>query len=125
MELGTPRRIGRSESSQLYRNARDHIESAKKRCKTSIPDRYQEDERHRDNLQSEGITKEKVKEWDRVVSGPTREHVPTEAEREHWNSTRYMKQTTAAEAGTVATTKHPDLPKAKEWHRNVQDRQYG
>ena len=33
----------------------------RRRGNTSILDRYQEDERYRDNLQSEGITKERVK----------------------------------------------------------------
>ena len=27
---------------------------------------------------------EKVSEWDRIASGPKREHVLAEAEREHW-----------------------------------------
>ena len=54
---------------------------------------------------------------DRIASRAKREHVSTEAERGLWKSTYYLKQTTASEADTVATTKHPDLPKAKEWHR--------
>ena len=32
------------------------------------------------NLQSEGITEEKVKGWDRIASGRKINHVPTEAE---------------------------------------------
>ena len=67
-------------------------------------------------FQSEGITEEKVKAWSRIASGPEREHVGTDAEREHWENT-YLKQTTAGGADTQATTKHPNLPDAKEWHR--------
>ena len=72
---GKPRgkTTGRSERYQLYRKERDLLKSAKKRSKTGILDRYQEDERYRHNLQSEGITKEKVEEWDRLASGPKRE----------------------------------------------------
>ena len=44
------------------------------------------------NLQSQGITKEKFKKWDRIASGPKRGHVPTGAEREHWKCTDYLKQ---------------------------------
>ena len=42
---------------------------------------------------------------------------PTEAQRELWKSTYYLNQTTAGGAGTVAPTKHPDMPETKEWHR--------
>ena len=42
---------------------------------------------------------------------------PTEAEREHWKSTYYLKQTTAGGADTVVTTKHLHLSKAKAKHR--------
>ena len=85
--------------------------------KTSILDRYLEDERHRVHLQSEGVTKEKVKEWDRIANKPTTKHVPTEAERERWKSTYHLRQTTAGGGDTVATNTHPDSPKAQEWHR--------
>ena len=76
---------------------------------TSIIDRYSEDERCRVHLQSE----EKVKEWDRIATLPKREHVPTDAAREHCQSTYSLKQTTAGGAGTVVPTKHPGLPKNK------------
>ena len=59
-----------SEVSQLYHEARDHLKRAKEKGKTCILDRYQENDRHRVHLQSEGSTKEKVIEWDRGASGP-------------------------------------------------------
>ena len=55
----------------------------RKRGNTSILARYLEDERYRVRLQSGGITKDEVKELGRIASGPKREHVLTEAEREH------------------------------------------
>ena len=71
---------------------------SRKRAKHIIFDRYLEDNQCRVHLQSEGITEEKVKEWNRIVSGPKREHALAEAEREHWKSTYYLKQTTAGGA---------------------------
>ena len=84
--------LGHSDSSQLYLRARDHLKSAKKRSNTSILDRCLEDERYRGQFQSEDITEEQVKEWDRIASGPTRENVATGAQREHWENTYYLKQ---------------------------------
>ena len=61
------------------------------------------------------VTDEKVKE---------RDHVATAAEREHWSTERtFSKQMTAVGADTIATTKHPDLQKAKEWYREHVRRQ--
>ena len=107
--------IGRSESYQLYHKARDHLKSAKKRAKTSILDRYLEDERYRLHLQSEDITEEKENKWDRIVNGPKREHVPTEAEREHWKSTYCLKQTTAGGAGNTSTQPQTSSSQWQDW----------
>ena len=84
-----PRRktFGRNEDSQLYDKARDHFYSAVKKQYKSIFDRYQEDERYRQNLQSQGKTEENVKERDRLTEGPKREHVATTAERDQWSNT--------------------------------------
>ena len=52
-----------------------------------------------------------------------REHVATAAEREHGSNTYYLKQPTAGGAGTNATSKHPDVQKEKDWHRENVRRQ--
>ena len=55
--------------------ARDHLKNARKKQPSTL-DGYPNDERYRVHLQSEGITGETLKEWDRIANGPKREHVP-------------------------------------------------
>ena len=55
--------------------------------------------------------------WDCLAKLPKREHVAAAAEHEHWSNTFFLKQTTAGGTGTIATTKHPVLQKAKDWRR--------
>ena len=75
----------------------------------NIFERYPKDDWCRQTLQSQGVTEEKAKEWDRLAEGPRREHVATTAERERSSKTYSSKQTTAGGAGSVATAKHPDF----------------
>ena len=110
--------MGRIEGFQLYHKARDHLKSGKENEKNPacLVDIWRTSD-YRVHLEPVGIIEEKVNEWDRIASGPKREHVPAEAECELWKSTYYLEQTTAGGADTVATTEHPDLPNAKDWHR--------
>ena len=55
--------------------------------------------------------------WDCLAKLPKREHVAAAAEHEHWSNTFFLKQTTAGGTGTIVTTKHPVLQKAKDWRR--------
>ena len=91
--------IGCSEDSQLYHNARDHYKSAmKKQQYTHILERYLTNDWYRQTLQSQGVTEDRVKEWDRLAEGPKREHVGTAAAREHWSNICHLKRTTAGGA---------------------------
>ena len=80
--------------------------------RVSILERHRKDERYRQHLQSQDVT-----EKERKNVGPTRKHVATATEHEHWSIAYYLKQTTAGGADTVATTEYVDLQKAEDCHR--------
>ena len=117
---------GCSAESQSYRKVREHYKSSRKnkQYKNTV-EQHLEDDGYRQTLQSQGVTEEKVKEWDHLAEGPQREHDATAAERDQGSKTFFLKLTAAGGARTVATAKHPDLHRAKEWHREHVRRQGG
>ena len=86
-----PRRktIGSSEIPQLHHEARDHFKSVKENAKPAFfIDIWKVTDI--EYIFAQNVS-QKVKEWDRAAEGPKREHVATQAEREHWKSTYYLK----------------------------------
>ena len=75
---------------------------------------YLEDDWYRQTLQSQGVTVEKIEEWDRLADGQKREHVATAAERKHWLKNVFLEADDSKWSHRQAP---PNLQKAQEWHR--------
>ena len=104
LEAQTQKAIGCSKDSQVYHKACEHYTSAMQRKQFEhMLDRYLKDDLYR-RFKSKGVTVEQG-----TIGAMA-------AKREHWSKMQFLKQTTGGGAGTVATAKHPDLQKAKEWH---------